>query len=550
MASQEESGPRTQDPLPSPRDSERSAQWQSWVRVGFLLLLIVGLAVPTVYNWLAILSQRPFTENIPQVLTVLFLLWAFWQVRLKLKAQPRFHVQLDWVGLLALSASGLVYTISVCLSIKMVMFTSLIALMASLCRIGLGKTSFARCVPGFLFALFLLPQFPTDIRTAISLPLQLISTQWATGLASLFIPIQTLGNIFYIRGEAFEVTVACSGLNTWVGYLFAGMLGLLMGHFSWGRLLRLVLAAPLLALMENAIRLWITALVAYWVSADAGIAIHTNLEYLLFPLGLWAMVQAEQAIQRRWGAKLTPQSASIKMNVALPTVPAALNNGKLNPWAWLTIGLLVLINMGVWLPQLNLPASTTRSVTLGGALATVPLRLGDWQGHDLPLLHDEAAILAPAQLISREYQLKPAHPANPNAKPPILWLNLLEATSMNTLHNLVDSLIASGAKPRLMGVLSIATRKGPLKASWYHCVDEEGKPYHLLLWYEWPGGNADNRWLWYWNVLRLKLQKQETTWRLVEIATPGSESDASPAQAQKLDQLKQFAAALYSQATP
>ncbi len=559
MASQAESG-STQDPHPLPPDPFKTARSQFSLSVGVTLLLFITLAFPTLTTWWTILNQRPLSENTPQYLTVLFLLGRLWQAGATRKHLPPVNVSGNRAGILALGITGLVYVVSVCLSIKVLMFTSLLALLASLCRISLGRVIFQRCIPGFLFALFLLPQFPTDIRTAISLPLQLISTQLATGLASLFIPIQTLGNIFYIRGEAFEVTVACSGLNTWVGYLFAGMLGMFMGHFSWGRMLRLLIGAPLLALTGNALRLWITALVAYWVSADTGMAIHTNLEFVLFPLGLWGMVLAERAIQRRW--LQTPAMADSALTPGDPVSERAANaqtninavNPEWRPARFTTKGtvllVLMLITLGVWLPQFNPPADSTNQSQSGKTLPAIPMKIGDWKGHDLPLLHDEASILAPAQLTSREYQLQPGPSADRKAPQSIIWLNLLEATSMNTLHNLVDSLIASGAKPTLQGTLTLSTPKGPLKASWYHCVDETGKPYYLLLWYEWPGGNADNRWLWYWHVLSLKLQKREPTWRLVEIAAPASENDASPAQAQKLAQLKAFAAELYAKTTP
>ena len=146
----------------------------------------------------------------------------------------------------------------------------------------------------FIFSFFLLPELPADLKMGISLPLQLMSTQITTAMAGLFIPITAAGNIFYIEGHAFEVTVACSGLNTWIGFLFAGLLWMLFERFSIKSLVAVLLGAPMLALLTNTLRLFITALVASNVSADAGLAIHTNLEYVLFPAGLvlmWVMAR-------------------------------------------------------------------------------------------------------------------------------------------------------------------------------------------------------------------------------------------------------------------
>jgi exosortase len=492
--------------------------------------LTLGLSIPTISTWLAILAQRSLGDNTPQMLTGVFLVMAL----AKQSPVQWLRPQPSRTGLGLLALAGCLYLLGAWLSIKVVLFAGLLAILALLCWTLWGSALFYRCLPGFLFALFLLPQFPTDLRTAISLPLQMISTQWATGLASLLIPIKTLGNIFYIRGEAFEVTAACSGLNTWVGYLFAGMLAMLMGRFTGGRFFRLLVGPPVLALGENALRLWITALVAYWVSPQAGLAIHTNIEFLLFPLGLLVMVFAERQIEQRF-----PSVESLVESVTLPLTPP-----MRNPRPGVILGVMVLlglINLGVWLPQ----AWGAATCQPWAALPSVPYQVGAWRGKDLPLLHDEVAILSPALITSREYYLDKVQQGQP-----IIWMNLLEASSMNALHNMVDSLIASGAKPQLMGTLTLATRKGPLKTSWFRCVDETGKPYHLLLWYEWQGGNAENRWAWYWNVLTLKLQQGEPTWRLVELAAPSSLTDTSAEQALKLEQLKAFAVELYPLTTP
>jgi len=555
---------------------------QQW-RTRLTLALLGVLALPGVFTWLAVLGQRSFSENIPQLITVAFLLAAVRKAKSSLQACH--DLTANPYGLALTALSGTLYVLGICLSIKVVIFVGLLATAAALYWTCFGSARFYRSLPAFLFALFLLPQFPTDLRTAISLPLQLISTQLATGLAALFIPIQTQGNIFYVKGEAFEVTAACSGLNTWVGYLFAGMLALLMGRFTLARLGRLLIAAPLLALGQNAIRLWITAMVAYWVSAQAGTDIHTNLEFLLFPLGLLVMVFGEKLFSgKQRGPTLeecptAPENPALTADSAteatatpqtLPAQPAESPTESTeeadsppieSPCAetsrpastrlgWALLILVALLNLGVWLgggflqKTLNSSHSEVAQQT-ESRLPPVPYQVGPWHGKDEPLRNNEVAILAPATLISREYSIGDAQTGQPQ-----LWMNLLETPAMNALHNMVDSLIASGAKPKLMGTVIIQTRKGPLKASWFRCEEPDGRPYQLLLWYEWAGGNAENRWAWYWNVLQAKLQQRQPVWRLVELASPGSPADAQPEQARRLEQLKSFAAEIYPASIP
>lgn len=525
--------------------------WRFWL----IVALLASLALPGVITWVSVLIQRPTQDNVPQFLTLAFLVVAL--MRHGKPAIPTLRPNAFGLGVIIFT--GMLYLLGLWLSVKALVFISLLTLAASLYWTWFGAAKLYRALPVFLFALFLLPQCPTDLRTTISLPLQLISTQLATGLASLFIPIQTTGNIFYVKGEAFEVTAACSGLNTWTGYLFAGMLAMMMGRFSFGRFGRLLVGAPILALAGNAIRLWITAMMAYWVSVNAGLAIHTNLEYIIFPAGLLIMVLAERQIERRFPLSSTTGettndalNAQSINNQSEKTSPIAIDTPFLagKPRNRLAIGTavcLLLLNLGAWLglnsPQADANAAMPTSLT--ASLPPAPYQLGVWHGRDLPLRNHETEILAPATLVSREYSIGDRQPGQP-----IIWLNLIEAKSMNALHNMVDSLIASGAKPTLKGTLVLQTGKGPLKASWYRCVETNGNHYNLLLWYEWAGGSAENRWAWYWNVLQMKLRRQQPVWRLVELATPGTPNESGPELARTLEQLKGFATDFYPATVP
>ncbi|HEY9687314.1 MAG TPA: exosortase/archaeosortase family protein [Coleofasciculaceae cyanobacterium] len=254
---------------------------------GLILLagLVVGLGIPPVTSWVAVLFQRSFQENLIQLLAIGLLILA-------LSRQPwrqGFPAHPSMSGFALLLLSGLAYLAGAMLSIKTLFWGSYIVLLASLCWTLYGFRFFYNRLAGFLFSLFLLPELPADLRNSISLPLQHLSTQLTTTLAGLLIPITARGNIFYIHNEAFEVTVACSGLHTWIGFLFAGLMWMLFEPFSLRVLLAVLIGAPLLAIGTNTIRLFITALVAYWDSPDMGVAVHTNLEYILFPLGLVLM---------------------------------------------------------------------------------------------------------------------------------------------------------------------------------------------------------------------------------------------------------------------
>ena len=205
----------------------------------------------------------------------------------EVRQRPAWNPSLAGLGVTVLA--GTLFLLGGILSIKALYWGSFIILLASLFWAMSGFKALYNWLGVFIFAFFLLPEIPVDLKMTVSLPLQLLSTKMTTVLAGLMIPITSQGNIFYINGQAYEVTVACSGLHTWIGFMFAGFMWLLFEKFSLKAVVAILLGAPLLALLLNSVRLLITALVAHWVSPDVGVAIHTNLEYILFPSGLILM---------------------------------------------------------------------------------------------------------------------------------------------------------------------------------------------------------------------------------------------------------------------
>ncbi len=250
--------------------------------------LLVLIAAPVLLSWSQIILNRPLEANLFQILTVCLLITAL----LKRENLFRLPVYLSRSGLYAITITSCIHLLSAMVAIKSLYWASFIALLATLIWGFFGYVVFYRWLSFFLFSLFLLPQLPIDLQTQLSLQLQLLSTKLTALLAGLIIPITSQGNIFYINNQAYEVTVACSGLHTWIGFLFAGLLWQLFEPFSLKKLGGILLIAPVLAIALNTVRLVFTALIAYWFSPEAGMALHTNIEYLLFPAGLLLMLIA------------------------------------------------------------------------------------------------------------------------------------------------------------------------------------------------------------------------------------------------------------------
>ena len=117
-----------------------------------------------------------------------------------------------------------------------------------------------------LFLIFMIP-IPYVIYYAITFPMQLLSTNLASGLLKLFgLPILSQGNIIHLPNYSLEVVEACSGLRSLMtlSALGAAMAYMTQPSFISGSMLFLF-SVPI-AIGANVIRICITVIGALLIS--------------------------------------------------------------------------------------------------------------------------------------------------------------------------------------------------------------------------------------------------------------------------------------------
>lgn len=173
---------------------------------------------------------------------------------------------------------------------------------------------------------------------------------------------------------------------------------------------------------------------------------------------------------------------------------------------------LLLTSTGVLLLKRDKTAlAAVETLTLPHA---VTIESRTWTGEDLAHTEAELAILAPAQVIKREYS---------HSNLPVIWVTAMQTPNIGGLHNVYDSLVASGARPRIVENITLNAISRPLKMTRLDFQDRHGNRFHGLLWYQWPDGTARDRWDWYASILRERLRGHQPPWRLVIVSTPQSE---------------------------
>ncbi len=160
-------------------------------------------------------------------------------------------------------------------------------------------------LPFTLFALSI--PLPSLITTTIALPLQFKASAMGAALLEMrHVPVALTGNVILLPGHRLFVTEACSGLRSLTALLSLGVLiGGLWLRFPVSRAVLILLALPV-AIVINAVRVFLTGFLVYFVSPEMGEGfMHLSEGWLLFlvafgALGLiaWLLTFAE----RRWSA--------------------------------------------------------------------------------------------------------------------------------------------------------------------------------------------------------------------------------------------------------
>ena len=142
-----------------------------------------------------------------------------------------------------------------------------------------------------LLLLCLAIPLPSLVINSIALPLQFLASAAGAWLLDLRgVPVRLTGNVIHLPGHQLFVTEACSGLRSLVALLSLGVLlaGLWL-RTPVGRVLLVAAAIPV-AIAVNAVRVFLTGFLVYYVSPTMGEGfLHATEGWLLFLIALGAL---------------------------------------------------------------------------------------------------------------------------------------------------------------------------------------------------------------------------------------------------------------------
>jgi len=225
-------------------------------------LILAGLAFVVAYAQPMVTLVRDWLTD-PEAGHGLLLfpvaLWLAWKSGLgEAKPQPR-------LGLLILVGAVLLRFLSGLAAELFTMRASLLGAVLGLVVYWRGLGQVLRWWLPFALLALSVP-LPDVVLGSLALPLQLKASQWGAALLELrHVPVRLAGNVIQLPGRSLFVTEACSGLRSLTALLALGLLvGGMWLRTWWGRTV-LVLSAIPVAMVLNAIRIFLTGFLVYFV---------------------------------------------------------------------------------------------------------------------------------------------------------------------------------------------------------------------------------------------------------------------------------------------
>jgi exosortase len=276
--------------------SDPAVRRAALVRLGIATALAVAIFGPILYYML--LHWRAVGDYSHGFLIGPLALYFALERRRELRRVP---VEPSWWGLVPLVLGALALAVGRLGVELMSMRVGFVLTLIGLVLLLLGRPIFRVLAFPLLF-LFLMVPLPQSLVNVITLPLQLVATDFAVNfLYWLGIPALREGNIIHLAGHDLMVAQACSGLRS---VMALGTLGVVFAYFfrkNWVERIVLVLSTMPIAILVNAFRVALSGVLTHQYGAQAAEGvIHMTEGFFTFGLAFALLLLEAWLLKLLW----------------------------------------------------------------------------------------------------------------------------------------------------------------------------------------------------------------------------------------------------------
>jgi exosortase len=220
--------------------------------------LAIAIFAPILYHM--VLHWRDVADYSHGFVVAPLAVYFAWERR---KALARARIEPSWWGLVPLALGSMALAVGRLGVELMSMRTGFVLTLIGLTLLLLGRQVF-RILAFPLCFLFLMVPLPQSLVNVIAFPLQLLAADLAVSTLHFFgMPVLREGNIIHLPETRLFVAEACSGLRS---LMALGTLGVVFAYFfrkTWGERLVLVASTLPIAVLVNAFRVMLTAVLTH-----------------------------------------------------------------------------------------------------------------------------------------------------------------------------------------------------------------------------------------------------------------------------------------------
>lgn len=270
------------EPLTLHHEQDTAASQTAWIMAAVLSVLMALLYYPVAIKLAS--DWYNIEDNSHGLLIPFFVAFLLWDKRETLRTTP---LQPAWSAIWMVLLGLFVLMVGVFGADLFLSRISFLMVVVGITWMLLGRPM-VRETSFVLFVFLLAIPLPTLIMNHITFPLQLRSSQLATGLLSLVgIPVLREGNVIKLPAMELEVAEACSGIRSLMSlFTVAVIYGYFIEKTTLRRVILAVSAIPI-AVAANAARIFGTGLcVQYWDPDKAQGFFHEFSGWLMFLVSL------------------------------------------------------------------------------------------------------------------------------------------------------------------------------------------------------------------------------------------------------------------------
>jgi len=334
-------------------------------------------------------------------------MYIIWTDRKIISTLPR---QVCWWGLLALFVAQVIGLIGILYKYDSLDRYSLVLTLAAACLLFLGFLMTGRLLWPLVFLMLMMP-LPGRVHNAISLPLQTFATQSAVfGLECLGYLVSREGNVLRLSDQTtIAVAEACSGLRMLTAFVIvSASLAFIVRRPRWQKAV-LVLSSIPIAITGDTLRLIVTAILFERLGGETARSFFHDFAGLSMMPVACATLLAELWMMRRFSGANSPKESNTQRN-STSAQPGRVRAAYLQragalrarPLAAAAV-LLCCAGAGRHFVQARVKAAMGQMLPLSQPLSTLPLKVGQWEGRDLPLDDEVRQLAGDDDSINRVY---------------------------------------------------------------------------------------------------------------------------------------------------